>query len=164
MYVIMSNPANMSGAVSLPKQNYIESIADLVRERGRARTTDLAERLGISLPSVSEAVKRLVKLGFAVRKSRFEIGLTTKGRAIARQLEHRQNALRRFMVEVMAMRPHRADEMACRIEHFVDREFSDRLLELAEFMEHRHPRTLKRISDHLKKGKTIKGNERVKAA
>lgn len=138
-------------SISLPQQRYIESIAELGGKGGYVRTSDLAERLGVSLPSVSEAVKRLVGLGLAIRKSRSQIGLSNEGRRIAAQLERRQAALERFMVDVMSMKPAKANRMACRIEHFVDREFADRLLNLAEFLENKRPETLKEIAERLRK-------------
>ena len=79
--------------VSLPQQRYIESILELGGRDGYVCTSELAAHLDVRLPSVSEAVKRLVKRGFAVRKSRFEIGLTERGRRIAEQLDRRQKAL-----------------------------------------------------------------------
>ena len=141
----------MPEGISLAQQRYVESISELGADTGYVRTSDLAEHLDVSLPSVSEAVKRLVRLGFAVRKSRSEIGLTGEGRIIAAQLERRQAALERFMVDVMLMKPARASEMACRIEHFVDREFANRLLCLAEFLGNKSPETLKEIADHLRR-------------
>ena len=137
--------------ISIPQQRYIESISELGAESGYVRTSDLAEHLDVSLPSVSEAVKRLVGLGLALRKSRSEIGLTKEGRKIAAQLTRRQKALERFMVDVMLMKPRKASSMACRIEHFVDREFADRLSDVVEFLERERPEALKEIADHLRR-------------
>lgn len=138
--------------ISLPQQNYIESIAELSKLDGHAHTCKLADRLNVSPPSVSEAVTRLVENGIAVRKSSSDIVLTSKGKKIAGQLDSRQRALQCFMVEVMAMKPGRADELACRIEHCIDRDFSDRLLKLAEFLQREYPSALEGISDYLQVG------------
>ncbi len=135
----------------MAQQNYVETIADLCRLRGYARTSELAVRLNIRMPSVSEAVTRLVEQGLAVRSSRHEIELTPKGRVIAGQLRQRQEALLLFMTEVMAMEKEKAEAMACRIEHCVDKEFADRLLLLAEFFEQKHPETLKAIARHVRR-------------
>jgi DtxR family Mn-dependent transcriptional regulator len=137
--------------ISLPQQNYIEAISELVRDTGMARNTDLASRLGVSMPSVSEAVGRLVERGIALKKSRHEIVLTPRGGKIAAQLDRRHKALSRFMNEVMAMDQSRADELACRIEHCVDRDFTTRLLRLAEVLEDGHPETLKDVAAKLRR-------------
>lgn len=124
------------GSLTFTQQNYVESIAHLVEQNGYARTSDIATFLGVSLPSVSEEVGRLAALSIAVRKSWHEIVLTREGKRIARQLDKRHKTLRRFMVDVLAMDAGKADQLACRTEHFIDREFVDRLLRLAEFLEH----------------------------
>jgi DtxR family Mn-dependent transcriptional regulator len=139
-------------AVSLAQQNYIEVIDGLVRERGAARTTDLAARLGVSMPSVSEAVRRMVERGFVERKSRHEVVLSKRGRKIAVQLDRRHKALSRFMDRVMAMDPGQSDALACKIEHCVNRDFTTRLLRLAEALE-RHPEALKDIASRLRGGR-----------
>jgi DtxR family Mn-dependent transcriptional regulator len=135
--------------LSLRQQKYMEVIGELVREKGQSSSTDVAKQMGVSLPSVSEAVKRLVELGLARRESRFEIGLTRAGERIATQLEERHRVLKRFMVEVMAMDKKKADEVACRVEHCIDKEFAERLKRLAEFLEQEYPWTLKGIAEYV---------------
>ncbi len=137
-------------ALSLPQQRYLEVVSGLLRERGIARVKDVAERLGVSLPSVSEAVKRLVEMGVVGRDARHGIALRAAGREMAEQLEERHQALKRFMVEVMAMTPERADDVACHVEHCVDRDFAVRLTDLAGFLEREYPWTLKGIADHVR--------------
>lgn len=146
-------------ALSLPQQRYVETIEELCRTTGSAHTSDLAMRMNVRMPSVSEAVTRLVSQGVAKRNSRHTIELTPKGRAIAEQLKQRHKALLLFMTEVMAMEPARADAMACRIEHCVDKEFADRLLMLAGFLERNHPDLLKAIARHVKRQAEEPGQE-----
>ncbi len=138
-------------SLSLPQQRYIEVIAELQREQGQARMTDVAERLDVRLPSASEAVKRLVEHGLALRNARSDVGLTRSGQQIADQLDGRHQSLRRFMVDVMAMDATRADELACRVEHCVDREFVERLVEVGEVLEQKYPETLAGITEHVRK-------------
>ncbi len=136
-------------SLSLSQQQYVEAIASLVRDKGRARTTDVARILGVRLPSVTEAVRRLNSLGLTLRRSRFEIALTPRGWRIAEQLDGRQAALRRFMVEILAMPPELADEVACRVEHCVDRGFADRLAALADYMATRDPAARRKAADYI---------------
>lgn len=139
--------------LSLPQQNYMETIAEFVRQEGHARTTDVAHRLGVSLPSASEAVKRLADMGLVRRESRFQILLTGKGKRVADSLDQRHRALKRFMVDVMAMREEKADAVACRVEHCVDGEFAERICRVAEFLEQEYPWTLKGIVDSVRNGR-----------
>jgi DtxR family Mn-dependent transcriptional regulator len=138
-------------SLSLAQQNYVEAIADLCRTGGSARTSELAALLHVRMPSVSEAVTRLVEEGVVLRTEQHRIELSPKGVAIASQLKQRHEALLLFMTEVMAMDKPRADAMACKIEHCVDKAFSDRILILAEFLERKHPETLKAIATHFRK-------------
>jgi DtxR family Mn-dependent transcriptional regulator len=146
----MLDAGNAAESLSLPQQRYIEVIAGLIHEHGQARMTAVAERLEVQLPSASEAVKRLVENGLASRNARFDIGLTRKGKRIAEQLDTRHQALKRFMVDVMAMEGTRADELACRIEHSVDKEFTERLLAVAGLLEREYPEALAGIAVHVR--------------
>ncbi len=137
--------------LSLPQQRYIEIIAELKREHGQARMTDIAARLGVRLPSVSEAVKRLVENGLASRNERSDVGLTGRGQQVAEQLDERHQALKRFMVNVMAMDEGRADTLACRVEHSVDGEFAERLVAMAGLLEREYPEALAGIAEHVRR-------------
>jgi DtxR family Mn-dependent transcriptional regulator len=144
----MKDASDRLDSLSLPQQRYIETIAELVRQAGQARMTDVASKLGVSLPSASETVKRLVELGFALRVEHQGINLTPAGTHVAAQLDRRHYALRGFITNVMAMRVETADEIACRVEHCVDKEFTERLLELEEYLEQYHPHALRDIAQH----------------
>lgn len=137
-------------SLSLSQQRYVEVIAGLIRDQGRARTTDVARRLGVRLPSVTEAVRRLAEVGLVGRRSRSEIVLSAVGAQIAEQLDGRQEALERFMVGVMGLPDEEAAEAACRIEHCVNREFADRLAAVAEYLVQRHPAALRGASEYMR--------------
>ena len=130
-------------AISVRQQSYIETIADLAQKKNNVRVTDLAKRLKISLPSVSETISRMSRLGIVIRKSWHQISLSAKGRAIATQLDHRHRALRRFLVEVLDVDPDIADGRACRMEHFVHPELIERLLHFADFIERQQTPAMK---------------------
>ena len=133
----------MKQEISLAQQNYIEAIDELTRERGSARTTDLASKLNVSAPSVSEAVRRLVEQGIAIRKSWHEIVLSKRGQTIAVDLEKRHRTLRRFMTEFLNMGAREADEIACSVEHCISPGFADRLTLFADFLNEKMPLPLK---------------------
>jgi DtxR family Mn-dependent transcriptional regulator len=136
--------------LSLSQQRYVEIIDGLMREAGQVRMTDVAGRMQVSVPSASEAVKRLAEIGIVCRSLPLGIALTPEGRRIANQLDLRHQTLKRFMVDVMAMDPDRSDTIACRLEHCVDGEFTDRLLDLARLLEQDYPWTLRGIAEHVR--------------
>lgn len=120
---------------SLVQQRYVEVIADLLRRNGRARTCDIAEALDVSLPAVSEVVRRLVSAGLLSRKSRHEIVVTPRGRGLVRQLERRQNALQHFMTDILGFEERAAETMACQLEHSLDASFVERIHVLDTFLD-----------------------------
>lgn len=131
---MLSHTRASVGDTSLAQQQYIEVIADLIRRHGQARTCDIATSLKVSMPSVSEAVGRLVANGMLRRLSRHAIVPTVAGAALVQQLDHRQAALRLFMTDILGLPEHEADSMACELEHFVDAQVVARLLIMGRFM------------------------------
>lgn len=138
---------------SLKQQMYIEAIADLLRAKGRARISDLAELLAVQSPSVSEAVGRLCANKLVKRKSWHEVGLTAHGRAVARQLEQRHLAIRRFLAEFLFIDDSKSDRVACALEHWVDRNFTERLLRLANFLRKREGGNIAVLRSYVKTGR-----------
>lgn len=150
-------------SASLAQQQYIEVIADLVRLKGQARTCDIAEKLDVSLPSVSEVVRRLVSAGLVCRKSRHEIVLASKGQAIVDQLDGRQKALHHFMTDMLGFEDVEAEKMACELEHYVDARLVESLLVLDSFMDIKGHENLKlkwegfRLAHLMKEKRLTKG-------
>lgn len=64
-------------------EDYAELIDDLVRERGAARATEIARRLGVSHVTAVKAVARLEREGFAVAEPYRGVRLTPAGQALA---------------------------------------------------------------------------------
>lgn len=125
---------NLADSLSLPQQNYVEAIAELLDEHGHAHPARIAELLNVRKPSVTEAVDRLVDLGIA-RRSGHKVLFTEKGTQIAEELTGRHEALRKFMVDVLGMDNKRADEAACRMEHSTSQKFIKRLTAFQQFLD-----------------------------
>ena len=78
----MNKPtAEQDESPSLSQQQYIEAIAALMKTRGQARASELAAQLGVSMPSVSQAIDRLVALGLDPAQSEGPGGGRTTGRS-----------------------------------------------------------------------------------
>ena len=67
-------------------EDYLEQILVLLEEKGYARSTDIAESLGVTKPSVSVAMKKLRENGYISMEKGGLISLTDKGYPIARPL------------------------------------------------------------------------------
>ncbi len=79
-------------------QDYAEAIAELIGRDGEARTTDLADSLGVTHVTVSRTIKRLQREGLVETRPYRSIFLTARGRRLA------QMAKSRHMTVVAALR------------------------------------------------------------
>lgn len=105
----------------------MEAVLTLEEEHGRVRTTDVANRLGVSKPSVSRAMKILAANGYVEQESYGSIHLTEKGRLKAAQVYFRHKTLTSFFTEVLGVDPTVAEEDACLIEHDISSETMEKL-------------------------------------
>jgi DtxR family manganese transport transcriptional regulator len=99
-------------------EDYVELIADLIEERGEARVVDLAHRLGVTKPTVNNAIQRLQRDGFVTSQPYRAIFLTDKGRALAAASRERHRVVREFLIAV-GVEAETADADAEGIEHHV---------------------------------------------
>lgn len=98
-------------------ENYLEAILQLEEQNGIVRSVDIAEKLGVSKPSVSRAMGVLKKAGYINQETYGNVLLTEKGREKAKAVYHRHTVLTRFLVEVLGVEAGVAEEDACRMEH-----------------------------------------------
>lgn len=101
--------------------DYVELIADLIRETGEARQVDMAARLGVSQPTVAKMLKRLCQAGFAEQIPYRGVFLTREGEALAAKNRERHAVVVNFL---LALGIH-ADTAQCDaegIEHHVSDE------------------------------------------
>jgi len=120
-------------------EDYLEAILFVVRQKRVARVRDIAERVGVGMPSVTAALKTLARRKLVNYDPYQAVTLTDRGRELAEQISHRHHALRRFLADVLGLDSDAADANACRMEHAVDDELLERLIRFAEFI-HRCPR------------------------
>ncbi|KAF1046404.1 manganese-binding transcriptional regulator MntR [Xylophilus sp.] len=63
--------------------DYVELIADLLRETGEARQVDIAARIGVKQPTVAKMLQRLADGGYVVRQRYRGTLLTEAGQRLA---------------------------------------------------------------------------------
>lgn len=118
--------------VTLTFERYLETIYEIEAESGEVRVKDIAKVLGVSYPSVSEMVDRLVENKLVSHDKYQHISLTSKGRRIAKGLDHKHETLKKFFVRVLGVNEETADRDACEIEHVISDETLDRLVSYLE--------------------------------
>lgn len=81
-------------------EDYTELILELTEERGEARITELARRLGVSHVTALRAVKRLSRLALVSAQPRMPVSLTHKGMTMALRARQRHRMLVAFLVSL----------------------------------------------------------------
>lgn len=106
------------------REDYLENMLLLKREKGYIRSTDVALRMGFSKPSVSRAVGLLRASGHIVQDAAGHIELTDEGLAAANAIYERHTLLTRFLTGLGVSKETAAAD-ACRIEHVLSEESID---------------------------------------
>ena len=102
-------------------EDYVELIADLIDATGEARAVDLANRLGVSNATVTNAISRLQREGLVRSEPYRSIFLTQDGRDLAEHCRRRHSIVYRFLRALgVAEETARADAEG--IEHHVSKE------------------------------------------
>ena len=81
-------------------EDYTEMIADLINENGEARAVDLAERFGVTSPTVNSIIRRLVRDGLVESKPYRSIFLTEKGKSLAAFCKKRHEIVYEFLLAI----------------------------------------------------------------
>jgi DtxR family transcriptional regulator, Mn-dependent transcriptional regulator len=84
-------------------EDYLKAVWQLETTGGVATTTALAGRLGVSAPSVSAMVKRLVEGGLLERSTDRGLALSDTGRSEALRVVRRHRLLETFLEEVVGL-------------------------------------------------------------
>ena len=107
-------------------EDYVEMIHVLSQEGKEAQVRDVASALGVTMPSVVKAIRELKKLGLVTHEPYAGIGLTTKGRRVAKLVLGRHTLLREFLMMLGVSRAN-ADKDACLMEHILSAETIDKI-------------------------------------
>lgn len=86
--------------LSMSLEEYLEQIYILSEGNDKVRVTDVAATLGISKPSVNRAINNLVEMGYVEHSNYGGIGLSKKGKEIAKHIYSKHKTLERFLVMV----------------------------------------------------------------
>lgn len=127
----MSNTLGLSESA----QDYLEALLLATQERRMARISDVAKRLGVSLPSVVAMLKGLAARGLIKHERYGLVELTETGRTEAREVLARHKAIYRFLNGFLGVNEATAETDACRIEHVLSPETVKRLLNLVALLE-----------------------------
>ncbi|WP_438995863.1 manganese-binding transcriptional regulator MntR [Candidatus Puniceispirillum sp.] len=102
-------------------EDYVEMIAELIKETGEARTVDLAARFGVTSPTVNAIIQRLQRADLVESKPYRSIFLTEAGKSLAQRSQDRHRVVRDFLITI-GVSAEIAEEDAEGVEHHVSPE------------------------------------------
>ncbi|REJ35080.1 MAG: transcriptional regulator MntR, partial [Bacillota bacterium] len=88
------------GVVARPTasmEDYLETIYELIQEKGYARVSDIAAALDLQPSSVTRMVQKLDEQNYVVYERYRGLVLTAKGEQIGRQMRRRHRTLEQFL-------------------------------------------------------------------
>ncbi len=115
-------------------EDYLEAIFVLSKDRGYARTCEIAKTLKVSPSSVVEMVGKIAKINLVIWKRYEGVYLTPQGRIHGEIVHIRHETLRRFF-EFIGVSHEIADTEACIIEHELSPVTTTAIGNLVRFLE-----------------------------
>ena len=115
-------------------EDYLEAIVVLRAGNMPVRVSQISKALGVTMPSVSAALKKLSEDGLVEHERYGYVTLTTKGSRVAGDVFRRHETVRQFLSEVLSLDPYTAEEDACKIEHTLSPDTVRRLSKFVEFV------------------------------
>jgi DtxR family transcriptional regulator, Mn-dependent transcriptional regulator len=112
------------------QQDYLKALYQLHGDQRPVPTRELAQRLGISSPSVSEMVTRLTAQGLVEHDRYRGQQLTREGRKVALELVRHHRLLEMFLVQVLGYSWDEVHDEAERLEHVISERMEQRIFEL----------------------------------
>src|SRR5689334_24302948 len=112
------------------QEDYLKALYLLGGRDRPVPTRELAQRLGISSPSVSEMVNRLSSQGLVEHDRYRGQQLTREGRKVALELVRHHRLLEMFLVRVLGYSWDEVHDEAERLEHVISERMEQRIFEL----------------------------------
>ena len=112
-------------------EDYLEAMLMMQQEHGYIRSIDIADKLGVTKPSVTYATKRLRENGYITMDKDGLITLTPTGLSIAESMLDRHHTLTRFLM-ALGVDAATAEADACKIEHDISQKTFDAICDHAK--------------------------------
>jgi DtxR family transcriptional regulator, Mn-dependent transcriptional regulator len=116
-----------SAPLSQTAQDYLREIYKLQADSGRAATTALAERVGVSPPSVTSMLKKLATLGLVDHERYRGVRLTSAGEKAAIEVIRHHRLLEMYLAETLGLPIEEVHAEADRLEHALSEELEARI-------------------------------------
>ncbi|WP_326907646.1 metal-dependent transcriptional regulator [Sedimentibacter sp. MB31-C6] len=104
---------------------YLETVYILENNHGHAHVVDIANRLAVSKPGVTKAIKHLKEQGFVNTQKYGVILLTEKGREVSEEIYKKHQLIELFLEHSLKLSAEQASIDACKIEHVLSDEMTE---------------------------------------
>jgi len=121
--------------LSSTMEDYLETLFLLSQEKGAIRVKNIAKRLGVKMPTVTNMLKSLSEKGMIDYEKHEYLELTKRGRAIGQEIDRRHHIISRFLTDILKIDPKTADAEACQMEHAMSPATLRRLAQFMEFVQ-----------------------------
>lgn len=150
--------------VSQKRGDYLRQILFFVEKKGYARPRDIAGKMGVRPPSVTEMLGKLRKGGYVDYERYGEATLTPAGLAEARRLRGKYEVFGKLL-KMLLVPGEIAEEDACVMEHYLHKKTEVQLSRFVQFVGEfkRTPLFLKNFGEYCKSGKLPKCGKMKKA-
>jgi DtxR family Mn-dependent transcriptional regulator len=116
-------------------EEYLESIYKRQKDEAPVSTSILAKDLGVSLPAVTDMLRRLNSKGLIDYTASKGATLKPAGHKIAVSIVRRHRLWERFLTDFLGVHWDKVHDEACRLEHATSSETEERLMSLVGGME-----------------------------
>ena len=116
-------------------EDYLEAIYDLGKKKRAVRVKDIAKRLSVKMPTVTNMLKTLTRRGLIEYEKYEYLELTDKGDNVGREIHRKHKILCSFLTDILKIDHAKADDEACSMEHGISRNTLDRLVSFMEFLQ-----------------------------
>lgn len=118
---------------SQTEENYLKSLFNLANENDEVNISDLAAKMGVSMPTVNSMVKTLQKNEWLVYEKYKPVTLTSKGKKEAALIIRKHRLTEMFLVKKMGFGWEEVHEIAEQVEHIHAPNFFERMDEMMGF-------------------------------
>jgi len=125
--------------VSHSMAHYLQAVAALKRDKGYAKVSDIAERLGVTKSGVTSMIRSLAGRGLVDHERYGCVELTEEGRRFAEVTESSRHVLEAFLTDILRVPAAIANEDACMIEHLVSKEAMSQFVRLTALIQSDQP-------------------------
>jgi len=116
--------------------HHLLAIMELKDSRGYARVTDVARHLNITTGSASTNLKGLKNKGLILEDDNRFLSLSREAEALAKAVVLRKKVVYQFLTELLDVSPEQAEIDACKTEHLISGETTQKL---KEFLDRKSP-------------------------